>query len=173
MLVAEKPFSRKQFAAVTRISRRESELDLLGEDRSPNISSKPKLSAATDIYTQVSHSSLGEKRNILPSMLSTAQTMIRLINTQAELHRADMTYFNSLFSLEGKTALVTGGATGIGRMMAEAMVRAGAKVMIASRKGDACEAVANQLNALDASGSAVGFAGDLSTEEGLASLVEK
>ncbi len=104
-------------------------------------------------------------------MLSTAQTMIRLINTQAELQLVTMTYLNSLFSLEGKTALVTGGATGIGRMMAESMVRAGATVMIASRKGEACEAVAARLNALDAAGSAVGFAGDLSSEEGLAGLV--
>ena len=84
-----------------------------------------------------------------------------------------MTYFSSLFSLQDKTALVTGGATGIGRMMAQAMVEAGAKVMIASRKGDACEAVAAELNALAAPGSAKGFVGDLSSEEGLADLVEQ
>lgn len=72
-----------------------------------------------------------------------------------------------LFSLEGKTALVTGGATGIGRMAAEALVRAGARVLISSRKGDACEAVAAQLNALDAPGSAEGFAGDVGTEAGV------
>lgn len=62
----------------------------------------------------------------------------------------------TLFGLEGKTALVTGGATGIGRMAAEALVRAGARVLIASRKGEACEAVAKELNALGASGSAEG-----------------
>jgi NAD(P)-dependent dehydrogenase (short-subunit alcohol dehydrogenase family) len=106
-------------------------------------------------------------------MLSTAQTMIRLLYSQAELQWLDMTYLSSLFSLEGKTALVTGGATGIGRMMAEAMVRSGATVMIASRKGEACEAVAEQLNTLGASGSAEGFAGDLSSQEGLANLVEE
>lgn len=60
----------------------------------------------------------------------------------------------SLFGLEGKTALVTGGATGIGRMAAEALVRAGARVLLASRKEGACEAVAAELNALGASGSA-------------------
>ncbi len=77
----------------------------------------------------------------------------------------------SLFSLHGKTALVTGGATGIGRMAAEGLVRAGAHVLIASRKGDACEAVAAELNALDAPGSAEGFAGDLGTETGIDMLV--
>ncbi len=77
----------------------------------------------------------------------------------------------TLFSLRGKTALVTGGATGIGRMAAEAMVRAGAHVLIASRKGDACKAVAAELNALDAPGSAEGFAGDISSEEGIDALV--
>lgn len=79
----------------------------------------------------------------------------------------------TLFSLPGKTALVTGGATGIGRMAAEALVRAGARVLIASRKGDACEAVAAELNALDAPGTAEGFAGDVSTEEGVNALVEE
>ena len=78
----------------------------------------------------------------------------------------------TLFDLTGKTALVTGGATGIGRMAAEGLVRAGARVMIASRKGDACEAVADELNALDAPGSAEGFAGDVASREGVAALGE-
>ena len=77
----------------------------------------------------------------------------------------------TLFGLEGKTALVTGGATGIGRMAAEALVRAGARVLIANRKGEACEAVAKELNALGASGSAEGFAGDVGTEEGVDAMV--
>lgn len=77
----------------------------------------------------------------------------------------------ALFSLNGKTALVTGGATGIGRMAAEALVRAGARVLIASRKGDACEAVAAQLNELDAPGTAEGFAGDVGSAEGIDAIV--
>jgi NAD(P)-dependent dehydrogenase (short-subunit alcohol dehydrogenase family) len=77
----------------------------------------------------------------------------------------------TLFGLEGKTALVTGGATGIGRMAAEALVRAGARVLMASRKPGACEAVAAELNALGAPGTAEGFVGDVGTSEGVAALV--
>jgi NAD(P)-dependent dehydrogenase (short-subunit alcohol dehydrogenase family) len=82
-------------------------------------------------------------------------------------------YLSSLFSVAGKTALVTGGATGIGRMIAEALVRAGARVLIASRKGEACEAVARELNALDADGTAEGFAGDVATEAGVTALASE
>lgn len=77
----------------------------------------------------------------------------------------------SLFSLHGKKVLVTGGATGIGHMAAEAFVQAGAHVLIASRKGDACEAVAAALNGLDCSGTAEGFAADIGSETGIDALV--
>ncbi len=77
-----------------------------------------------------------------------------------------------LFSLAGKTALVTGGATGIGRMAAEGLMGAGAHVLIASRKGVACAEAATWLNALDLPGRAEGFAGDVATPEGIAALVD-
>ncbi len=83
----------------------------------------------------------------------------------------DVSYLEELFSVEGKTALVTGGATGIGRMVATGLVKGGARVLIASRKEEACEAAAAELNALDAAGSAVGFAGDVGSQEGIEALV--
>lgn len=82
-----------------------------------------------------------------------------------------MSYLDELFSVAGKTALVTGAATGIGRMAATALVKGGASVMIASRKGEDCIKVATELNALGASGRAQGFAGDVSSEAGIAALV--
>jgi NAD(P)-dependent dehydrogenase (short-subunit alcohol dehydrogenase family) len=78
---------------------------------------------------------------------------------------------SDLFDLSGKTALVTGGATGIGRMAAEGLVAAGARVLIASRKAEACQAVADELNQMGYAGRAEGFGGDVSTEEGIADLV--
>lgn len=51
-------------------------------------------------------------------------------------------------SLEGKVALVTGGSRGMGREMALAFASEGADVIVASRKIDACEAVAAEIRAL-------------------------
>jgi NAD(P)-dependent dehydrogenase (short-subunit alcohol dehydrogenase family) len=72
-----------------------------------------------------------------------------------------------LFDLSGRTALVTGGATGLGRICAEALLRAGARVMIASRKAEACEQAAHELSAF---GPCEGFGGTVANEAGIAAL---
>jgi NAD(P)-dependent dehydrogenase (short-subunit alcohol dehydrogenase family) len=66
-----------------------------------------------------------------------------------------------LFSIEGKTALVTGGSRGIGLMIARGFVEAGAKVYISSRKADVCEEVATELSKV---GECIAIPADLSTE---------
>ena len=74
---------------------------------------------------------------------------------------------STLFDLSERTALVTGGATGIGRICAEALLSAGARVLIASRKAEACEAAAKELSAI---GPCEGFGGTVATEAGVAAL---
>ncbi|KUF89219.1 hypothetical protein AM588_10002144 [Phytophthora nicotianae] len=53
---------------------------------------------------------------------------------------------NNLFDVKDKVVVITGGGRGIGKMMADGFVQNGAKVYIASRRLEACEATAKELN---------------------------
>ena len=70
---------------------------------------------------------------------------------------------DELFTVAGKTVVVTGGSRGIGRMIAGGFVAAGADVVIASRKADAVESAVAELSAF---GTCSGLPADLSTEAG-------
>lgn len=75
-----------------------------------------------------------------------------------------------LFGLDGRTALVTGGSSGIGRAIAMALAGAGAHVLIAARTTDAIDATVAEV--LDAGGSASGITADLSTRAGTHALAD-
>jgi NAD(P)-dependent dehydrogenase (short-subunit alcohol dehydrogenase family) len=79
---------------------------------------------------------------------------------------------NSLFDLTGKTAIVTGSSRGIGRAIAEELAAHGANVVISSRKQDACEEVANEINARGG-GKAIAIAASISDKEALQQLVDE
>ena len=75
-----------------------------------------------------------------------------------------------LFSVQDKVALVTGGGQGIGLMIVQGLVEAGAKTYIASRKA---EVVAKEAAELSKSGNCIGLAADVSTEEGCRALADE
>ena len=75
-----------------------------------------------------------------------------------------------LFSLEGRSALITGGSRGIGKMIAEGFLKQGARVYISARKAEACDATAEELSQF---GTCVSLPADVSTMEGINDLVSR
>ena len=79
----------------------------------------------------------------------------------------------SLFDLTGKVAIITGSSRGIGRAIAEAMADQGAKVVISSRKAEACQEVADAINARHGDGRAIVVPASISSKEQLQNLVDE
>lgn len=79
-----------------------------------------------------------------------------------------MSGFADIFSVAGKTALVTGGSRGIGYMIAEGLLRAGARVYLSSRKEHACSQAQQALSPL---GEVHAIPCDVSSEEQCAALI--
>ena len=75
----------------------------------------------------------------------------------------------NLFDIRGKVALVTGGSRGIGLMIAEGFVEAGAKVYVSSRKKEVCDEVAA---ALSKKGDCISLPGDCGTEAGCRAIAD-
>jgi NAD(P)-dependent dehydrogenase (short-subunit alcohol dehydrogenase family) len=79
----------------------------------------------------------------------------------------------SLFDLTGKVAVITGSSRGIGRAIAEAMADQGAKVVISSRKAEACREVADAINAKHKDTRAIVVPASISSKEALQQLVDE
>src|SRR5450631_714308 len=78
----------------------------------------------------------------------------------------------SQFDLSGKVAVITGSSRGIGRAIAEELAVNGAKVVISSRKQEACDQVACALNDRHGAGTALAVAANISSKEALRTLVD-
>jgi NAD(P)-dependent dehydrogenase (short-subunit alcohol dehydrogenase family) len=83
----------------------------------------------------------------------------------------DRTSFDRLFDMTDRTVIVTGGTRGIGLALAEGFILAGARVVVASRKPDACEQAAQHLQGLG--GQAIGVPTHLGDIGHLEALVQK
>jgi NAD(P)-dependent dehydrogenase (short-subunit alcohol dehydrogenase family) len=79
----------------------------------------------------------------------------------------------SLFDLSGKVAVITGSSRGIGRAIAERLAEHGAKVVVSSRKAEACKEVADAINKKHGKDSAIVVPANISSKDDLKNLVEE
>ena len=79
----------------------------------------------------------------------------------------------SLFDMAGQVAIITGSSRGIGKATAEAFAEQGAKVVISSRKVDACAATAAEINARFGAGTAIAVPANISSKDDLQNLVDE
>ena len=77
----------------------------------------------------------------------------------------------SLFNLKGKVAIVTGSSRGIGRSIAHQLARQGARVVVSSRKQDACEAVVKEIQA--EGGTAMAISASIAVKDQLQAMIQK
>ena len=106
-----------------------------------------------------------------------AEPVIAIVDMAADVNlparkgaSVDQAALQSLFDLTDRVAIVTGGTRGIGRAVAEGFVSAGAKVVVASRKADACAETEAHLRAMG--GDALGVATHVGDLDALHALVD-
>tara|TARA_A100001011_G_C14279731_1_gene831027 strand:+ start:171 stop:992 length:822 start_codon:yes stop_codon:yes gene_type:complete len=85
----------------------------------------------------------------------------------------EVNIYKNLFSVDDKVALVTGGGTGIGKIIAEVLAKGGSKVYITSRKLDIIKKTAEEINLTKPKYEVNFFSSDISSENGINELVDE
>ncbi len=140
-------------------------LDLVGLDTSLSI-----LDALYDEFRDPNYAAMPLLRRMVTAGQLGRKSRPRLLRLRQEVVDGCSPWLQlDLFDISGKKAVVTGGGSGIGTMIARGFVEAGVSVIIASRKEDSLKEVADELSEL---GDCSYVVADLSNEEGCRALGE-